>query len=145
MSLTNPHRQYALVTNAFQVQSYQDFMAFPASNLGLVEELIAAPNGAEDEDGAELALWRLDPSPALPRLDLGDNLFCLLPPYLKTGHALILALVAPGQRLDDAAAVLLGFDGAIWLGTASSLRLSPGPYHVEDFHRPSLTYGPFKP
>lgn len=140
MSFVNRSRRPLLVTSDLSVSEYAHFAhTFRADAFGLNAELIAT---AEDFDPATLParylLWRYDNAPALPSDPDVGSLVTALAEHLESGHAAVLAMVAPGQALQDAPALLVAHDGTQWLGTAGGLLANPGPFQVHAFNEDVL-------
>lgn len=133
--LFNSGSTHLAVTSLLFVDDIGHFeLEFPLSELDLQSER-PRPSIKDDEafahEGPSVFLWGHMAEPFLPRDMAGRSVVEHLQRHLAAGTAVVLASVAPERSLDDAHALLIGFDGNIRVGSYGNLIDAPGDYIVQ--------------
>jgi len=135
MSFINHSKRHLLVTSVFCVCDFAPYPhGFRGDAYGLTVEILDDEPNDPIPRQTRYVLWRYDNAPALPTdAELGPFV-AHLAEILEYGNAVIVAVIPPGQPLLTAPALLVGHDGALWLGTAGALIGNPDPYWVRPFN-----------
>lgn len=117
----NSGSAYLLVTSVLALDASDAFdVDFPLGDFDLTAERLPpasdtdAPPEAID---AEAVLWGLQAGPYIPRASDGRSLLDHLRRHLAPATGAAVAIVAPGQSLEEAAALAVSSEGEIRVGT----------------------------